>query len=393
MPRTNKIDMDPRAGDEEQISNQMLRSALVAGSSSSGIEIPWNCSTGNCTFPDVYSTLGICTACEDLSTKAVVELTTVELTSWYENPRRVPQIITSLAPDNERGYWEAGNNQLNTSFSRTGSMDHHVDMARMDIRWPPSQDTDSLRVEMIVGKTTFSDSMRLISTGKNITGCDTAEANDTWACRGYGAARCTLKPCVRTYSASIEAGHLKEQLISQSPDIPWDASWSPHNYGILDSQCVSAQQAAFLTARGYELNSTTRWVPFNGDISTHRVTEDGLSSDWLSNLESLLHNKCVYLMSMELMNKIGYGNGIGPWARNPAASQFVGTVQGLRWDWNEAGDTILNTFDGPEVLQNIYNYGRVDFDRIQSVFENISNSLTTFIRTYGNESYSESVRG
>lgn len=58
-----------------------------------------------------------------------------------------------------------------------------------------------------------------------------------------------------------------------------------------------------------------------------------------------------------------------------------------------SGERIHNVFDGPEVLQSIYNHGRVDLERIQSVFENISESLTTFIRTHGTSSYSEPVRG
>lgn len=111
----------------------------------------------------------------------------------------------------------------------------------MGICWPPSGEELSVRIHVIVGKTTFSDSRRLISTGRNITGCETAEANDVWACRGYRAVSRISKPCVCTYSASIEAGLLREQLISQSPNIKWGETRGLHYYGLLDSECMSAQ--------------------------------------------------------------------------------------------------------------------------------------------------------
>lgn len=375
LPRTNRIDSRLGSGDDELTSTNALRSALVAGLSSSDSETPWKCSTGNCTFPEVYSTLGVCSSCEDLSVDAVVNETL-----WPSNT------MTSLSSGDEGFYWGSKHNQLNTSVS---SGDDPVNLATMDI-WSPlsiARNSFSIRIDIIVGQTTSS-------TGQKITGCDTTDAgNDTWACRGYGAASCTLKPCVRTYRAELDAGHLKERLISQSPDIDWGSSWGPKYHGLLDTQCVSAQQAAFLTARGYEMQNTTRWIPFYGDASAAHAMEQLNSDEWLDNLESLLHHKCVYIISPQLMNKVGYGNAMGALNRNSAASQFVGTVRGLGKDYDESNNVIFANFDGPEVIQNIYDYGRVDFERIQSVFRNISDSLTTYLRTHGNASHSEPATG
>lgn len=181
---------------------------------------------------------------------------------------------------------------------------------------------------------------------------------------GYGAASCTLKPCVRTYSSSIEAGYLKERLESRSPDIKWGSSRGEYQYGLLDTHCVSAEEGAFLTARGYELHSATRWIPFHGDPIHYNSPVDYehyYSNDWSDNLERLLHGKCVYLIPGWFLWQIGYGDGNGPFTRNPAASQFVGTVQSLKRDRSVSGEQIHNVFDGPEVLQSIYNHGRVEF--------------------------------
>lgn len=389
LPRTNIIDSYFTNTDEGQISAHTIRSALIAGLSSSGSSASWECSTGNCTFPDVYSTLGVCSACEDLSADIVVDSTRLDSSSYCDTH----EITTHLSPADKGNYYGVNHNQLHTSFLNACNVDHHTDVAHMDVWSPTPLDDSSVRIDIVVGKTTYSDDRRLISTGQNIIGCDSAEANNTWACRGYGAASCTLKPCVRTYSASIQGGHLTERLISQSPDIPWGTSWEPGYFGVLDTHCVSAQQATFLTARGYELNNATRWIPFNGDLSSDDSSDERDSNDWLSNLKPLLQQKCVYQMSRFFMNKVGYGNDMGPFVRNPTASHFIGTVQGLMWDRTKSDERVVNTFAGPEVLQHIYNYGRVDFERIQSVFQNLSDSLTTFVRTHGNASYSEPVKG
>lgn len=380
LPCTNRIDSYMGPGDDEQTSALPLHAVGTARFSSDN-ETPWTCSTGNCTFPEVYSTLGVCSACEDVSVDAVVM------------PFDIYNITTSLSSGDEGYYWASNYNQLNTTFS---AFEDEVDVAHMDI-WSPlplAAYTFSIRIDIVVGKTSFSEKGRLISTGKSITGCGTTEArNIKWACRGYGAASCTLKPCVRTYSARIEAGTLKERLISQSPDMDWGSSWGRKYHGLLDTQCVSTQQAAFLTSRGYELRNTTRWIPFYGDVSAGHLLEQWASNEWSSNLESLLQHKCVYLISPDFINKVGYANAMGAWNRTSAASQLVGTVRALGADANELGESKFNIFVGPELLQDIYDYGRVDFERVRSAFKNISDSITTYLRTHGNASHSEPARG
>ena len=46
------------------------------------------------------------------------------------------------------------------------------------------------------------------ATGLPPTDFEPAATNDTWFCRGYGVASCSLSPCVCTYSSSIVAGEL-----------------------------------------------------------------------------------------------------------------------------------------------------------------------------------------
>lgn len=197
---------------------------------------------------------------------------------------------------------------MSTSFIDACNIDQHTDLAHMDVWSPKFSDPFSVRIDVVVGKTPFSDARRLISTGKNITGCDTEEASNNWACRGYGAASCTLESCVRTYNSSIEAGYLKERLEYRSPDIRWGSVRGEYQYGLLDTQCVSAEEGAFLTARGYELHNATRWIPFHGDPIHYNSPVDYehyYSNDWSDNLERLLHGKCVYLIPGWFLWQIG----------------------------------------------------------------------------------------
>lgn len=402
LPRTNRLDTSNfNYGELEQTSGgQTLSSALIATLYSAGNEAPYDCSTGNCTFPGTYSTLGVCSVCEDRSADIVVELTGLN----GSGDCNTQNITSRLTAGDEGYYWGVNDREMITTFYDACWVDTHTDVARMDV-FTLFGDDLSVRIDVLVGKTKFSDARRLISTAKNITGCDSSQANDTWACRGYGAASCTLRPCVRTYSANIEAGHLTEQLTSQSAaiHIDWgsslqsvDGSFGPDDssyIGLLDTQCVSRQEGAFLATKGFDLHNTTRWIPFHRDLSDVSLSQEETSSDWDSHVESLLRHNCLYLMSSNFLYAVGYGNNMGPHVTNPDASKFVGTVQALMPGVNQFGDYIYNVFGGPEILQNIYDYGRVDFERIQNVFQNISDSLTTFIRTHGNATHSVPVRG
>lgn len=249
LPRTNRLDNYFNSEDLEQTSGaQTLASTLVTGLYSSGSEkTPYDCSTGNCTFSDTYSTLGICSVCRDRSADIVVEST-----RFSESGRcNTQNITTRLSTGDERYYWGHNERQMSTNFYDSCNVDAHTDVSRIDVL---SGDELSVRIDVLVGKTTFSDARRLISTAQNITSCESSQAHDTWACRGYGAASFTLRPCVRTYSASIEAGYLREELISQSEAIDWGRlsqstdSQSGHGdgpyHGLLDTQCVSAQDGA-----------------------------------------------------------------------------------------------------------------------------------------------------
>ena len=59
--------------------------------------------------------------------------------------------------------------------------------------------------EFILGKTYFSENGLDPFTGEPMGDCHT-NLTSNWRCRGYGAARCWMYPCVRSYKLDITNG-------------------------------------------------------------------------------------------------------------------------------------------------------------------------------------------
>lgn len=133
-------------------------------------------------------------------------------------------------------------------------------------------------VEIIVGKQfeVFEP-----ATGLPPTDCEPAATNDTWFCRGYGVASCSLSPCVRTYS---------ESLISTSGNTERDSPSDVYitYLGILDTFCLSAGSHQSLSAAGYTINSDSRWLAYNSTFDPQNMTNVA------SFPEEMLVDGCLY---------------------------------------------------------------------------------------------------
>ncbi|KAI2781892.1 hypothetical protein F4815DRAFT_464601 [Daldinia loculata] len=239
-------------------------------------------------------------------------------------------------------------------------------------------------VKILAGKTSLSEKHMDISTGNPIAGCENKTLVDSWRCRGYGAATCTIQPCVPVYNATVEAGRLTERLISQSETTAWgEVFWENEadgmsflELGIMDTHCLTPQDIDELTDKGYSINKTYRWLPYEANLEADPETDFSLTN-------SLLARKCLYLMD--------YSSGIFTMLMI-IRRHFNGTLKAATGLWGN-GSMIPDTFDGLQTLQHIYDYGRIDLDRIQQTFSNISDSLTTLIRTRGHENYSDPAVG
>lgn len=68
LPRTNLFYLPYGAlSNLSEVALGSIRPALETGVTSSGSDVPVECATGNCVFPESIHTLGFCSSCEDVS--------------------------------------------------------------------------------------------------------------------------------------------------------------------------------------------------------------------------------------------------------------------------------------------------------------------------------------
>ncbi|KAK7961909.1 uncharacterized protein PG986_002734 [Apiospora aurea] len=359
-----------------------LRSATFEGVMSSGTTDASQCPTGNCTFPTNFTTLGICHQCHDESDQISVVRTCVPAfplwrRNWDHCSENSSVVINStLRIDNE-------NNTLDMTFpwptgetyrqSEPRTM-NHMDMFKMMSR----MDQAGVEIFFLVGETLYSQSKVDPFRGQQIGGC---EGRTNWRCQGRGAAKCTLKICVREYSATVEAGLLRETLLSQStpmmippPGFPKSDLDLKNIPAILDAHCFDAALSRDLEQRGYQLDPQVRWHSFN-------VSQDNQTTTPM--YPTLLEKGCLF--SVPDRGKLLAGMG--------SVYSEIGFELKTRLKKDGTLEPFLNTFSLTQEMLHIYNYGDVDFERIDKIMANVSESLTRFIRTHGNPEYPKPAVG
>ncbi|KAI1879841.1 hypothetical protein JX265_001462 [Neoarthrinium moseri] len=391
IPRTSLFNpMTASLGNEAAMSSEELEVALNARVNSQTSEITSECTTGNCTFTQVYSTLGYCGYCKDSSHDIVFNQT------CYQHNRtesRHGYGAYSYFQDCATGQFENISSTLpsgvSSVFSSEIQIGESVDLLKMDFHEEDYADVSdpvgsvtAFRADLLVGKTIMSGKGIDILTGKNFTDCNGTASKNTWRCRGYGAATCRLQPCVRRYNATVTAGRLTEQLLDYSPDIPWGSGHhttmgSSSFWALLDTRCVSAEEEARVVEQGYHMNGSTPWIPFNITSPLSASNEDTGEL-----LQSLLEKKCLFLVGEGFTSSLGSHMAFK-----------LGTIKGVIGGASLTAGQGAGVPQGPPMLQRIYDYGRVDLDHIQSTYNLIAEGLTEYIRMHGNASFSEPATG
>ncbi|KAI0850295.1 hypothetical protein F5Y00DRAFT_268430 [Daldinia vernicosa] len=383
LPRTNKFD------DQEEVptTGYEIQSAISQGIGKLGNGLYPDCATGNCSFPNSYGTLGYCSLCEDISNEITIDTTYTPLknsTDWpYANGTIV---IKSSLPE---GIYSINDERVSSRLNVTYSIitsemfpqenfgPGGVEVAKMSQFCDDCDDQgysnrpERITVRILAGKTTFSDKHIDMSTGQTIRGCGNGSFINTWNCRGYGAATCVIQPCIRVHNSTVKAGHLSEHLLTQSGNLEL------RNRAVVDIECLTPQNKSKLIDQGYVIDETLRWLPYN-------VSTDVSGALLPINMTgSLLAQKCLYFIAN------GFLTGSGSFE---IRGNFDSALKGVGGKTDDKG-MIINEFDGSDIIRNLYNYGHIDFNYVQDMFTNISESLTTYIRTNGDKNYSEPAIG
>lgn len=358
-----------------------------------GRDPPWQCSTGNCTFHESYGSIGICYSCEDVSTDVSLSATCSDTNSSYASHH--PTTWTDCPSNSTFTLTTNYTNDKNVAMGVSvevpnGTLfDATLIVAGSDSvqSWPGQKENyfrvgGSLDFGFLTGDSTgtsgrtdwtFSDT--------DYQKCDSEEGARSWSCRGFGATTCSLQPCVQVYNATITAGKLEERLIESSSDAPWGIVYDEYELtaysALVDKHCSAKIQTPTVS----DTTNESRWLPYNLNLSTgHRSSSKEYEVHLPDDATLLIESGCLYLAAVDDVFR-------------QVAKQLKGTVQAnvhlisegtqLPGDDHPFTRLDIDVSQGPELIRGIYNWGHTDFDRVQSVVANMSNSLTTYIRTHG----------
>ncbi|KAL6716055.1 hypothetical protein ACLMJK_007017 [Lecanora helva] len=361
VPRTNHFRSGgSRLGPGELSIGPDLQPTINAGIFSPGGSVTPLCSTGNCSFPHQYNTLGYCGGCTDItSSLAFIEQSN---SSDGENGSGAGASITSSLPS---GLSVNSTNSDPVPIISTKGYHYNLAVAGTTSDTGDGKSEPSEVVEFILAK-----NPRPSPNEQSQVFNETCHSgNSSWFCLGYGAARCTLNPCIRTYTASIDLGIFQEKLLSQTNDTSIWASTL-----VIDTSCISPAEHSMLVAAGYAIDPAKRWLPYN---LTFNASSQGNSTFPSSMLQK--DHECIYAIDSFLVYDL-WEEYLAPF--------FEGTVSGAT---NEYG--LIDWWEGPQTLQKIYNFGNITLERIDSIFRNISDSLSNHVRQNGNSNHSTPAQG
>lgn len=223
------------------------------------IKTPFTCDTGNCTFDSLYSTLGFCATCEDMSSQLTFANVSQPLSNGTSNSTEIGggAWVNTTLPS---GSFAATGSSTTTEtwFSLTQTEDGWVDIIQASKAYPGAP-------EDWYWDHFYATKMRP-STDMSSSGCTTAYENNTWACSGFGgagAARCKFSPCVKTYKANVEQGQLRESVVRTQEDMFVSTSSSLPHWLAADVTCAGPEVVSRLRKAGFRINDDDVIIPWN----------------------------------------------------------------------------------------------------------------------------------
>ncbi|KAG6362858.1 hypothetical protein INS49_007953 [Diaporthe citri] len=357
---------------------------------SPGQHPPWQCSTGNCTFPDPYATIGVCSSCQDASANVITNTSCSQPDSSYasHHPKSGADCPVNSSFIVESNFTAGEYISLGTKLvvPNDDPGEHHLQLhvgdATLGLK-PVALEPVSLMHDALFGIIVATARYPIGVTDSTFdeSTCNSNESERSWQCQGYGAATCSLRPCVRIYDATISAGVLEENLIASSSETAWgfvsDDGGSPRYRAMVDTQCSAENQ----TPSNRNSSVESRWLPYSFNLTVKTDPTVGAMYTLADEVTSLLQSGCLYVVSDEAI-------------MSTAARYLNGSLQSQAdsfqsFESSESGYKLLTAgyVEGPEILRSIYHQGDTDLKRVQSVFANISDSLTTYIRSHGGSEF------
>ena len=246
----------PRANTYSESGRSLVIAPPVVGAINQGlynpdpVTAPLICPSGNCTFDPPFTTLGFCSICEDISSQIMISqesekctVSTHQNLSWVKTTIPSGSFASYNAPTKDQ--WFTMNSDLNDG---TNNGSNWVDIIQASLAFPGESRPHGFY---------------------NMSTCGSASNNDTWACSGFGgsgAARCKVKPCVKTYKATLERGRFKEEPVRSYLNMALVANHDDtikKYWSAADVKCAGSRVVERLRNEGIYVNNTDDIIPWN----------------------------------------------------------------------------------------------------------------------------------
>ncbi|KAL7626788.1 hypothetical protein AAE478_003562 [Parahypoxylon ruwenzoriense] len=265
--------------------------------------IQFNCLSGNCTFDGVYHSMGWCSRCEDVSD---------EIEIHYAS--------NGMGPAN---FTLPSSNLSAMPGVRTFVMGPHESSIQAILGWDQSGTVYKL-------------------------------SDTPWGNRGYGAAECSIDPCIRSYTGTVKSGVLTETVVSTFQD------WNEEDYwfNAVDMSCVNTAEKQALRDAGYSFDEQTAWLPYN--LTT--LARDAFNPTVLNATNTTIRPECIYQTYRGQVYSL----------TDYLGNLFTGQLS-----------YAPNALGGPTILQTIFEEGNVTFSTIDDTFARLAHALTVWSREQG----------
>ena len=325
IPRRNTYgEVGPHNGAGSGLLSSNLTANINAGLINP-VVVDYQCSSGSCEFPELYYSVAYCSVCQDIT------------------------------------------NTLTNICDKAGSC---VTSLPSGIAANSTSGADELAVRFTAGYNYTSGTEVIMAPYSPIY----SKPGKTWGENGFGAAACSLFPCVRGYQANIHNGVLREEATSTWTEWGQDNDGNFGYYQMLDTACLPEHEYGYLRRNGYLNGTTSQTEPGWANFTAVAITgaDDRLiyydSSDQSRNFS--LTARCIY----RVVETISIGSYL--------SNFFVGSV-------TSEGDDALAQTNGPSQILALYSYGygsgvggTVAFADLQAKFAGVAESITSYIRQH-----------
>ncbi|EED20506.1 conserved hypothetical protein [Talaromyces stipitatus ATCC 10500] len=329
IPKTNLYN-DPggrHSGAMEKTINPSMQAAVYGGIFSPGTNrVTPNCPTGNCTFPELYKTIAYCAACSDITSQ-------LKVTTYNDSMNFT---VTN--------YTLPSGLQLSDHYGASFVI---------------GAEADSITIQAIMGTSPV---------------WLTCSPEWPWGCTGIGAAQCQLSMCIRTFNGSVKAGYFTETEIAGEKDTwfqnfnesIWGSSLDSSYLSTVDLTCLNNTERDTLKAAGYQFNKKTQWLAYNtslpAGLSVVAANASGIALP--ANYTELdINGSCIYQTTVDAVTGM---------------NEFLLTAFNGQASFGPQGDPDASS----GFISVIFNGGNISAQTFATTFQNVTDSMTTNMRTY-----------